>query len=155
VKRAAVALIVTALALVVAGIVFAAANAPWGGSDSADTGQVLGVVPRSGECVLLDHYNIGATGRPGPQSPVAAVALIQPGERDLDARRVAADRVFLERFEHGKKVALYEVQLFDGFAPKAWMVTTVARSMPCEAAKNAGPPPEVPPINRPEEPPSP
>ena len=150
-------------AVLIAGVAFTAvggvfASARLLGNDGNSPSQTieppLGVVPRTGECIQIDYYNIGPRGR-GPESPMAAVALISKDERGLKQRRVSERRVVLERFEDGKKAAAYEAHLFDGFSPRAWMVTRSARSRPCEAAMSGEDMrPEVPPINRPEEPPS-
>jgi hypothetical protein len=150
-----IASLVVALAATTVGAVFASSRVLGGDGDSAHVlrDAPLGVVPREGECVQIDYYNIGPIGR-GPQSPLAAVSLIAPRERGLAQRAVAADRVVLERFEGDRRVAAYEAQRFDGFSPPGWMVVRSARSRPCDAAMQGDMPPEVPPIDRPAEPPA-
>jgi hypothetical protein len=155
VKRNWIGLIVIAIVAIALAVAVAARPVHRASEPPATTDSLLGVVARSGECVLLDFYNVGGSGQSGPQSPLAAIGIVDARAQGLRARPVGPRTVVFEKRERGKTVAAYEVQLFDRFAPTAWMVTRSARSARYDVAASDGPPPEVPPIpGRPDEPPS-
>jgi hypothetical protein len=155
VKRTLVVVLVAVLALSMAALLVVSARDERTGTERRTPRYALGVQAKPGDCVLVELYHVGGVGRPGPRTPHAAVRLVRPRENGLVARRVAPDIVVLERFESGRKIAAYETQLLEGFAPTAWMVTRAERSLPCGAARDAGPAPDVPPLDRPDERPSP